>query len=70
MSRKLISDKIEFKELLSLATKESCLILWPYENLYKHVDAVAMGSSLGLTLANAFLVYFENNWLTKFSIWL
>ena len=33
------------------------------ERLYKQVDGVAMGSSLGLILANTFLVYFEKNWL-------
>ena len=41
-------SKIEFKELLSLATKES------YFNfngkLYKQVDRVAVGSPLGSTL--------------------
>ena len=47
-------SKIEFKELLPLATKES------YFNfngkLYKQVDVVAMGSPLGPILAYAFLV--------------
>ena len=31
--------------------------------LYDQVDRVAIGSALGSTLANAFLVYFEKNWL-------
>ena len=31
--------------------------------LYKQVHGVAMGSLLGPTLANAFLVHFEKNWL-------
>ena len=31
--------------------------------LYKQADGVTMGSPLGLTLANAFLVHFEKNWL-------
>ena len=31
--------------------------------LYKQVDGVAMGSRLGPTLANTFLVHFEKNWL-------
>ena len=48
-------------ELLSLATNES------YFNfngkLYKQVDGAAMGSPLGLMLANAFLVHFEKTWL-------
>ena len=54
-------SKIEFKELLSLASKESCFIF--NGNLYKQVGGVTMVSPLGPTLANAFLVYFENNWL-------
>ena len=33
------------------------------EQLYKQFDGVAMGSPLGPTLANAFLVHFEKNWL-------
>ena len=56
-------SKIEFKELLSLATKESYFIF--NGQLYKQVDGVAMGSPLGPTLANAFLVHFEKNWLQK-----
>ena len=54
-------SKIEFKVLLSLATKESYFVF--NGQLYKQVDGVAMGSPLGPTLANAFLVYFEKNWL-------
>ena len=54
-------SKIEFKELLSLATKESYFIF--NGQLYKQVDGVAMGSPLGPTLANTFLVHFEKNWL-------
>ena len=30
---------------------------------YKQVDGVAMGSPLGPTLANFFLVYYESKWL-------
>ena len=54
-------SKIEFKELLSLAAKESYFVF--NGQLYKQVDGVAMGSPLGPTLANAFLVHFEKNWL-------
>ena len=54
-------SKIEFKELLSLATKESYFVF--NGQLYKQVDGVAMGSPLGPTLANAFLFRFEKNWL-------
>ena len=34
-----------------------------FAELMEQVDGVAMGSPLGLTLANAFLVHFEKNWL-------
>ena len=54
-------SKTEFKELLSLATKDSHFI---YDGtLYKQIDDVAMSSPLGPTLANAFLIYHEKNWL-------
>ena len=52
--------KIEFKELLSVATKKSYFVF--NGKLFKQVDGVAMGSPLGPTLANAFLVLFEKNW--------
>ena len=54
-------SKIEFKELLSLATKQSFYIF--NAKLHKQVDGVTMSSPLGLTLANAFLVHFKENWL-------
>ena len=57
-------SKIEFKELLSLARKESYFIF--NRQLYKQVDGVAMGSPLGPTLANAFLVHFEKNCLQNY----
>ena len=56
-----VLSKIEFKELLSLAAKGSYFVF--HGQLYKHVD----GSPLGPTMANAFLVYFERNWLQNFS---
>ena len=34
----------------------------PYNKLYKQTDRVAMGSPLGLSLANAFLCHYEKNW--------
>ena len=34
-----------------------------FVKLMEQVDGVAMGSPLGLMLANAFLVHFEKNWL-------
>ena len=54
-------SKIEIKELLTLATKEPYFIF--NGKIYKQVDGVTMGSLLGPTLANAFLLYFEKNWL-------
>ena len=54
-------SKIEFKQLLSLATKESYSIF--NGKLYKQVGGVAMGSPLGPTLVNVFLVHFEKSWL-------
>ena len=54
-------SKSEFKELLSLATKESYFIF--NEFLYKQIDGVAMGSPLGPTLANAFLCFYKKKWL-------
>ena len=48
-------SKIEFKELLSLATKQSYFVF--NRKLCKQVHGVAMGSPLGMTLANAFLFW-------------
>ena len=53
-------NKSEFKELLSLAIKESYFIF--NEFLYKQIDAVAMGSPLRPTLVNAFLSFYEKKW--------
>ena len=49
-------NKSEFKELLSLAIKESYFIF--NETLSKQIDVVATGSPLGPTLDNAFLCFF------------
>ena len=59
-------SKIELKELSSLATKASYLIF--NGQLYKQADEVAMGSPLGPTLSNAFLVHFIGllNWLQNY----
>ena len=51
------SSKIEFKKILSLATKETYFIF--NGKLYEQVDGVAMGSPLCLKLAHVFLVYFD-----------
>ena len=38
-------------------------ILFLIEHFNKQIDGVAIGSQLGHTLANAFLVYCQKNWL-------
>ena len=54
-------SKTEFKELLSLATKDSHFIF--DGTIYKQIDGMAMGAHLGPTLGNEFLAYQEKNWL-------
>ena len=54
-------SKTEFKELLSLATKNSHFIF--DGTLYKQIDGMAMGFHLSPILANAFLVYHKKNQL-------
>ena len=55
--------KRHFKQLLTLTLESSCFV---FNNVYyKQIDGVAMGSPLGPTFANLFLVYFENMWLDK-----
>ena len=58
-----LSERDLFK-LLETNTSESSFI-FDYL-LYKQVDRVAMGSPLGPTLANAFLCYYEKEWLILF----
>ena len=54
-------NKIEFRNLMELATKE---MLFLYNgNYYKQIEGVAMGSPLGPKLANIFLCYHEKKWL-------
>ena len=49
------------KKLLTHAVKSST---FKFNDVYcKQVNGVAMGSPLGLTLANLFLVYYESKWL-------
>ena len=54
-------NKSEFKNLLSLATQESYFIF--IDVLYKQKDGVAMGSPVGPTMANVFLLFYEVKWL-------
>ena len=53
--------KQHFKQLLTLAVKSSCFVL--NDIYYQQIDGVAMGSPLGPTFANLFLVYYEHKWL-------
>ena len=54
-----VLSRTEFKELLSLVTKDSHFIF--EGTLYKQIDGVAVGSPLDPTLANAILVYHKKN---------
>ena len=54
-------NKDDFKELLTLAVKESCFLF--NSCYYVQTDGVAMGSPLGPTLANAFMCHYEKIWL-------
>ena len=61
-----VNNKDQFKCLLTLATKESYS---PFdEELCQQVDAVAMRSPLGPTLANIFFCHHEDVWLRNCSL--
>jgi len=51
------------KKLLEFATKKSHFIL--DGRYYDQIDGVAMGSPLGLVLANIFMCHFEEKWITN-----
>ena len=53
--------KRHFKQLLILSVKSSCFPISDF--YYQQIDGVAMGSPLGPTLANLFLVSHERKWL-------
>ena len=56
------SNKKQFKKILDMAVKDNFL----FDNkLYSQIDAVAMGSPLGPTLANIFMSYYERQWLEE-----
>ena len=58
--------KRHFKQLLILSVKSSCFLF--NDVYYKQIDGVTMGSPLGPTLANLFLVYHERKWLESVPI--
>ena len=51
--------KQQFKQLFTLVVKSSCFVF--NDTYYQQIDGVAMGSPLGPTFANLFLVYYEHN---------
>ena len=53
--------KKHLKQLWALTVKSSCFVF--NNKYYKQIDGVAMGSLLGPTFADLFLVYYENMWL-------
>ena len=59
-------SKTEFKELLSLVTKDSRFIF--NGTLYKQINGVDIGSPLVLNLANVLLVCHEKNWVEHCSV--
>ena len=56
-------NKYVFESLLSLATQEQYFMF--NDVLYKQKDRVAMGSLLGITMANVFLSFYEMKWLEQ-----
>ena len=54
--------KKHFRKLLEWAALDMHFLF--NSTLYKQVDGVAMGSPLGPTLANAFMCYWEDKWLS------
>lgn len=54
-------NKSDFRALLTLCTKGT--IFYFNGSYYRQKDGVAMGSSLGPALANAFLCHYESNWI-------
>ena len=65
-SSNVYSGKLSRKDLydlLKVATTESSFV---FDNkLYKQIDEVAMGSPVGLTLANSFLCLYDKIWLNE-----
>ena len=56
-------NKSEFENLLSMATNVSYFMF--KDILYKQKDDVAMGSHLGPTMANLFILFYEIKWLEQ-----
>ena len=56
-------SKKEFRQLLSLAVKDSVFIF--DKKIFKQVEGLAMGSPLAPVMANIFLCHFEKLWLQE-----
>ena len=54
-------SKTQFRKLLNLSCSENIFLF--NNNLFKQIDGVAMGSSLGPIMANIFMCYMEKMWL-------
>ena len=52
--------KHDFRNLLNRTARETFLMF--HNKYYEQVDGVAMGSPLGLALANIFMCSFESKW--------
>ena len=62
-SRDFKFQRADIEALLNLAAKESVFLF--NCDVYKQVDGVAMAFPLGPTLANIFMAYHENPWLSQ-----
>ena len=56
-------EREKLQQLITFAAYDSFSIF--DGEYYTQIDSVAMGSSLGPTLANAFLCHFEKKWLSE-----
>ena len=66
LSNNFYSGKLSRKDLYDLLKRGTTELSFIFDNkLYKQIDGAAMGSPLGLTLANAFLCLYEKIWLNE-----
>ena len=64
-TKTLLYVRVNSSILCYVPTKEPNIVFTFNNKFYIQVDGVAMGSSLGPTLANIFLSHHEENWLNK-----
>ena len=53
----------DFRELLNVSTQNAFFMF--NDDHYEQINGVSMGSSLGPSLANAFLCHYETSWLKE-----